>query len=296
MIQNILKLNQTEEKMKCSGETFIYFFSLLKETAEGKMITNLDIFFIIAAVFFLNFGLCYGVCARAEYEIDGECCPMCAPGNRVYRHCTEDTSTTCVPCLDSTYLDAPNGLLNCFSCAVCDPGQGLRVKTPCTRSSDTVCEPLDGHYCLENSRGSCSLATKHTACLPGQYIKQRGTAFTDTKCGECSDGTYSNGSLHICSTYTKCEDSGLTEIKPGTKVSDVECGHKSSAAVIAVPLFLAVLLLSAAVFIIFKRKVIIKHCTAQEDRLPKQETASEGREMSTVKPMFSKHEEDETQG
>ncbi|XP_066500453.1 tumor necrosis factor receptor superfamily member 14-like [Hoplias malabaricus] len=210
-------------------------------------------------------------------------------GYRVYRHCKEDTAITCVPCLDSTYLDAPSGLLQCFSCAVCDPGQGLRVKTPCTRSSDTTCEPLDGHYCLEKNRGSCSLATKHTACLPGQYIQQRGTAFTDTECGECSDGTYSNGSLHICSTYTKCEDSGLTEIKPGTKVSDVECGHKMSAVVIAVPLFLVVLLLSATVFIFFKKKVIVKHCTVEEDRLPKQEKTSEGvflkTEISSVNPI-----------
>ncbi|XP_066500280.1 tumor necrosis factor receptor superfamily member 14-like [Hoplias malabaricus] len=282
--------------MKCSGETFIFYLFCYYKRLQVKMITNLDIFFIIAAVFFLNFGLCYGVCARAKYEIDGKCCPMCAPGDRVYRHCTEDTSTTCVLCPDSTYLDAPSGLLQCFSCAVCDPGHGLRVMTPCTRSSDTVCEPLDGHYCAEKNRSSCSLAAKHTACLPGQYIKQRGTAFTDTKCGECSDGTYSDGSLHICSTYTKCEDSGLTEIKPGTKVSDVECGHKTSAVVIAVSLFLVVLLLSAAVFIFLKKKDIIKHCTAQEDRLPRQETASEGTKMSSVKPMLSVHEEDETQG
>ncbi|XP_066500446.1 tumor necrosis factor receptor superfamily member 5-like isoform X2 [Hoplias malabaricus] len=331
--------------------SIFYFISCYK---------RLDILFIFAFSI-LNFGLCYGACGRVEYEIDGKCCPMCAPGNcvyrhctedtttcvpcpdstvldapnglslcfnctvcdpsqglrvktpctrssdtvfepldghyclekkriscslaakhtaclpgqyikqrgnRVYRHCTEDTSTTCVPCLDSTYLDAPNSLLHCFRCAVCNPGHGLRVMTPCTRSSDTVCEPLDGHYCLEKNRGSCSLATKHTACLPGQYIKQR--AFTDTKCGECSDGTYSNGLLHICSTYTKCEDSGLTEIKPGTKVSDVECGRKTSAVIIAGPLFSVVLLLSAAVFIFFKRKVIIKYCTAQGNKLPKQ--------------------------
>lgn len=27
-----------------------------------------------------NYGLCAFGCAHAEYEIDDQCCPMCAPG------------------------------------------------------------------------------------------------------------------------------------------------------------------------------------------------------------------------
>ncbi|XP_036435033.1 tumor necrosis factor receptor superfamily member 14-like isoform X2 [Colossoma macropomum] len=191
------------------------------------MICGVEIIFFIAAIFSLNFELCFCMCARAEYEIDGECCPMCAPGNHVYRHCTEDTSTACVPCYHSTFIDAPNGLIDCFSCAVCDPGQGLRVKTPCTRSSDTVCEPLDGYYCTDQHRGSCILAQKHTNCSPGQYIKHKGTAFKDTECAECSDGTFSNGSLLFCQQHSKCEDLGLTEINAGTNSSDAECESKT---------------------------------------------------------------------
>ncbi len=34
----------------------------------------------IAAVVALNVVLCFSACARAEYEVNGECCPMCAPG------------------------------------------------------------------------------------------------------------------------------------------------------------------------------------------------------------------------
>ncbi|KAL6459123.1 hypothetical protein MHYP_G00325950, partial [Metynnis hypsauchen] len=186
------------------------------------MISGLQIFFF-AAIFSLLFELCFGLCARAEYEIHGECCPMCAPGNRVYRHCTQDTSTTCVPCLHSTFIDAPNGLTKCFNCAVCDPGQGIRVKTPCTRSSDTVCEPVDGYYCTEQHRGGCKRADKHTNCSPGQYIKHKGTSLKDTECAECADGTFSNGSLPICQLHSKCEDLGLTEIKAGTRSSDAKC-------------------------------------------------------------------------
>lgn len=116
-----------------------------------------------------------------------------------------------MPCADSTFTSEPNGLLNCLSCAVCDPGksvlckksafyiqfsvhriyrvrinivypltlvflteQGLRVKTACTQISDTVCEPLEGFYCTNDEKGSCTQAVEHTKCSPGQYIKQKG--------------------------------------------------------------------------------------------------------------------------
>uniref|UniRef100_A0A3B4CLV0 TNFR-Cys domain-containing protein n=1 Tax=Pygocentrus nattereri TaxID=42514 RepID=A0A3B4CLV0_PYGNA len=196
------------------------------------MICGVKIIFLMAATFSLNFELCFCMCARAEYEINGECCPMCSSGNHVYRHCTEDTSTACVPCHHSAFIDAPNGLIDCFSCTVCDPGQGLRVKTPCTRSSDTVCEPLDGYYCTDQHRGGCILAQKHTNCSPGQYIKHKGTAFKDTECAECSDGTFSNGSLLFCQQHSKCEELGLIEIKAGTFSSDADCGTKTPAGLI----------------------------------------------------------------
>ncbi len=34
----------------------------------------------VAIIIAANLGLCVCGCDRAEYEIDGECCPMCAPG------------------------------------------------------------------------------------------------------------------------------------------------------------------------------------------------------------------------
>lgn len=34
----------------------------------------------VGIVIAANFELCFCGCARAEYEINGECCPMCAPG------------------------------------------------------------------------------------------------------------------------------------------------------------------------------------------------------------------------
>ncbi|KAL6459121.1 hypothetical protein MHYP_G00325930 [Metynnis hypsauchen] len=225
------------------------------------MICNIEIFFLFAAIFSLNFELCFGPCQRAEYEVNGECCPMCAAGNHVYRHCTVDTSTTCVPCPESSYTDEPNGLIKCCSCTVCDYGQGLRVKAPCTRSSDTVCEPLDGYYCTEQHRGGCKRAMKHKNCSPGQYIKQKGTSFKDTECAECPDGTFSSGSLQICQQHSKCEDLGLTEIKAGTLSSDAECGNKTPAGLRAGIMVSVLVAVAVAVAVLMFLK--IKHKTFQ---------------------------------
>ncbi|KAK6308510.1 hypothetical protein J4Q44_G00217810 [Coregonus suidteri] len=103
-------------------------------------------------------------CGRAEYRIVDECCPMCSPGNRVHKHCTEFTSTSCVPCTDSTFLDEPNGLTACIQCTNCDPGFGLKVKQPCRPSSDTVCGTLEGFYCLDPTKDGCR-AARDTAAV-----------------------------------------------------------------------------------------------------------------------------------
>ncbi|KAL7884750.1 hypothetical protein AOLI_G00075200 [Acnodon oligacanthus] len=228
------------------------------------MTCSFKIFILFAAVFFLNFELCFAPCARAEYEINGECCPMCAAGNHVYRHCTVDISTTCVRCPESTYTDEPNGLIKCFSCIVCDSGQSLRVKTSCTRSLNTVCEPLNGYYCTDQQGGSCRRAEKHKNCSPGQYIKHRGTSFKDTECAECADGTFSNGSLQICQPHSKCEDLGLTEIKGGTLSSDAECGNKTPAGVRA-GIIVSILIVAVAVLMLLRSKHKTVQLAARDD-------------------------------
>ena len=96
-------------------------------------------------------------------------------GNRVHKHCTEFTSTSCVPCTDSTFLDEPSGLMACIPCTNnCDPGFGLMVKQPCTPSSDTVCGTLEGFYCLDPTKDGCRAAQRHSSCKPGQYISHTG--------------------------------------------------------------------------------------------------------------------------
>ncbi|XP_058245660.1 tumor necrosis factor receptor superfamily member 14-like [Hemibagrus wyckioides] len=263
--------------MKSGEETFLSLF--FKTECTLMMTFTLEHTFIFAAIFLLNIRLCFCACARAEYEINKECCPMCAPGSHVYRHCTEFVSTTCVPCVDS-FTSEPNGLLKCLSCAVCDPGQGLRVKTACTRISDTVCEPLEGFYCTNYEKGSCTQAVEHKKCSAGQYINQKGTADKDTECAGCKNGTYSDGSLENCKQHTKCKDLGLGEIKPGSSTSDAECGNKTNslqvALIVGIIVFIAVV--AVAVVLFFKFRHRIGRCS---DRNAEKEQGTEIDEVET---------------
>uniref|UniRef100_A0A8C2JWM3 Tumor necrosis factor receptor superfamily member 14-like n=1 Tax=Cyprinus carpio TaxID=7962 RepID=A0A8C2JWM3_CYPCA len=184
-----------------------------------KMQLLLVILYIVS-IALLYIELAYCVCASAEYEINGHCCPMCAPGNRVLWHCTVDTSTTCESCSASTYTDEPNGLEMCFSCSTCDAG--LRIQKACTRLSNTICEPLKGFFCMVREKGSCKLAVKHSQCNPGEYIQQKGTASTDTVCGECTNGTYSDGTFTACQPHTICQSMGGKQIETGTTSSDAK--------------------------------------------------------------------------
>uniref|UniRef100_A0A8C2JXS0 TNFR-Cys domain-containing protein n=1 Tax=Cyprinus carpio TaxID=7962 RepID=A0A8C2JXS0_CYPCA len=162
------------------------------------------IFYNLFAVLLLlitSIVLCVATCNNAEYEINGECCPMCDP---VHKPCDQYTSTTCDSCLVMTYTDAPNGLTECLPCSFCDPSNGLRVKKACTLISNTVCEPLPGYYCIDFFFSSnCPKAIKHSKCSPGQYINQTGTASTDTVCADCTGDTYSNGSFSSCLPHIK---------------------------------------------------------------------------------------------
>ncbi|KAK9970742.1 hypothetical protein ABG768_026658 [Culter alburnus] len=217
---------------------------------------TLKITVLITVIVSLNYELCFCGCAHAEYKIDRQCCPMCAPGNRVLWHCTDDTSTTCVPCPELTYIDEPSGFTKCFTCTMCDENRGLSVNKACTRSSDTVCGPLKGFYCPERNKGSCTFAVKHSECSPGQYIKQAGTGSTDTVCADCEGDTYSNGSFSSCLPHTKCEALGLTETNPGTKSSDSECGNPPALAIIISSVIVTLILITvvSVLTIIYIRK------------------------------------------
>ncbi|XP_053173153.1 tumor necrosis factor receptor superfamily member 14-like [Scomber japonicus] len=195
-------------------------------------------------------------CHPAEYLIGEECCPKCSPGSRVKTNCTEFRSTSCLSCITGSFMDEPTGHMQCFLCRNCDSGFGLRIKTSCTTTSNTVCEPLDGFYCTDSDKdNNCIAAQKHTSCQPGQYISHKGTAFTDTKCTDCSGDTFSDGTFPSCQPHTKCDSLNLHQIKAGTASTDAECGDKSSnTTVIVVPVIVALGLVTLGIFAFYYRK------------------------------------------
>ncbi|XP_035863807.1 tumor necrosis factor receptor superfamily member 14-like [Sander lucioperca] len=168
-------------------------------------------------------------CRPTEYQMGGQCCPKCPAGSGVDSHCTEWRSTFCRGC------DKGTPFIKCFPCVRCNSGSGLKIKTACTTTSDTVCEPLEGFYCLFSSENGCVEAQKHRSCQPGQYISQKGTVLKDTECSDCRDGTFSDGTLLTsCQPHTQCQSLNLQLIKPGTASTDAECGEQSSGAVIVI--------------------------------------------------------------
>ncbi|XP_007577040.1 tumor necrosis factor receptor superfamily member 14-like isoform X2 [Poecilia formosa] len=167
-------------------------------------------------------------CHLTEYEIEGECCPMCPPGTRVKTDCTEFKSTSCQKCPERTYMDLPNRLKRCYPCSTCGSGAGLKEKRGCKRTADTVCEPMEGFYCTDSTSEGCVVAQKHRSCEPGQFISRMGTASTDTECSECISGSFSDGTMLSCQNHTQCEKENLQLIKAGTASTDAECGEKSS--------------------------------------------------------------------
>ncbi|XP_029102887.1 tumor necrosis factor receptor superfamily member 14-like [Scleropages formosus] len=201
---------------------------------------------MICSVFLLilKSNLC-SPCDQAEYEINGECCPMCSPGTRVYRHCTAYTSTSCVPCIGSTFTHKPNHLIHCVPCTVCEEGLGLKTVKECTASSDAVCGVLEGNYCTDSYEGGCRAAKKHTTCKPGDFIKHPGTNSTDTVCEICPENSFSDGSSTSCTPHTDCQSKGLPTVKPGDSVSDSQCGENNLGPLIVGTVVLIILLLLA---------------------------------------------------
>ncbi|XP_051805588.1 tumor necrosis factor receptor superfamily member 14-like isoform X2 [Acanthochromis polyacanthus] len=238
-----LQLNKSQFSVRwCLQIKKNYNFPPHKMIWRRKLLTPAT-FLIIVMKVFTGHAL---TCHPGEYQIGNKCCPMCPAGSRVKTDCTEFRPTTCLPCLDGTYVDKPTGQKKCFDCANYDKGLGLKVKTSCTTTSNTVCEPLEGFYCTDRIGNNCVAAQKHTICQPGQYINQAGTPFTDTVCSDCSAGTFSDGTFTSYQPHSQCESVNLQVIKPGTS-TDAECGEKSSNVAVAViiPFVLLFLLIPA---------------------------------------------------
>ncbi|CAH2320030.1 tumor necrosis factor receptor superfamily member 14 isoform X2 [Pelobates cultripes] len=114
----------------------------------------------------------FSACLPGEYEYEGECCPQCPSGNVVKNHCTDAVSTVCIPCVDNTYMDHPNGETKCLRCKICDKGAGLVTKKACTYTSNTVCDCERGSFCRSVSGKECDMCERHKTCPPGEMVKR----------------------------------------------------------------------------------------------------------------------------
>ncbi|XP_016350524.1 tumor necrosis factor receptor superfamily member 14-like [Sinocyclocheilus anshuiensis] len=165
-------------------------------------------------------------CGPNEYRPFGrECCPMCNRGSVVYRDCTGDFSTTCIPCSPGTFMSEPNGLYQCFPCRQCAESQGLYIQSKCTAVRDTICDVLDGYRCVRFSNSECLHAEKHRVCKPGQETKTPGTKASDTECVDCASGFYSPSGLS-CTKWTDCAARNEIQAEDGSPVKDVTCEQK----------------------------------------------------------------------
>ncbi|XP_071431904.1 tumor necrosis factor receptor superfamily member 14 isoform X2 [Pithys albifrons albifrons] len=146
-------------------------------------------------------------CELGEYPSGTECCPMCAAGYRVFKHCTAISSTTCTPCVAGTYTDHPNGLTQCRPCKLCDQGANLVTAVACTDRKNTVCDCQPGHFCRSLEPEGCELCQPYTVCVPGTMVKERGTYTKDHVCEVCPPGTSSRANMsETCTPWPRLEE------------------------------------------------------------------------------------------
>ncbi|KAM8830097.1 tumor necrosis factor receptor superfamily member 14-like isoform 1-T1 [Synchiropus picturatus] len=177
-------------------------------------------------------------------EEGDDCCPKCPPaGKRIKAECTARRSTSCAACDGGTYMDTFTGEKQCHQCLNCTEGTGLREISSCTSREDTVCEPQEGFFCVSGSVDRCVAAQQHSTCAPGQYISRAGTSSTDTVCGDCSEGTFSDGTFTSCQVHTQCS----WHLKQGTISANSVCLDGATAGALA-SVVAVILLICGAVF------------------------------------------------
>ncbi|XP_008569794.1 PREDICTED: tumor necrosis factor receptor superfamily member 5 isoform X3 [Galeopterus variegatus] len=196
-------------------------------------------------------------CKEKQYLINGQCCSLCQPGQKLVSDCTELTDTECLRCSKGEFLDTWNTERHCHQHKYCDPNLGLRVQREGTSETDTTCTCEEGRHCTSDACESCAL---HSLCSPGFGAKQIATGVSDTICEPCPVGFFSNVSsaFEKCRPWTSCETKGLIELQAGTNKTDAICDsqHRMRALVmipIVTGILFAVLLVS-----VYIRKVVKK--------------------------------------
>ncbi|XP_053323006.1 tumor necrosis factor receptor superfamily member 11B [Spea bombifrons] len=145
-------------------------------------------------------------------------CDQCPPGTYVKHDCTTEEKTECSPCPFNHYADTWNSDKECTFCStVCKELQF--EKQECNGTHSRVCECTEGHY-LE-----LEFCLPHRKCPPGFFVLKSGTPDSDTVCGECPKGTFSNvtSANAACQKQTDCKKLGLKMINKKHSKQDAEC-------------------------------------------------------------------------
>uniref|UniRef100_A0A8C7XWV5 Tumor necrosis factor receptor superfamily member 6 n=1 Tax=Oryzias sinensis TaxID=183150 RepID=A0A8C7XWV5_9TELE len=125
------------------------------------------------------------VCADGTYQHNGKTCCLCAPGQKVLKHCTDSpTNGECVFCEEGkTYREEPNSQTTCEACDSCShPNANLEVVERCTTSRNAKCGCQKGYYC-DSEKGSCVVCQSCDKCeSTGIKIACNGTS--NTVCNE----------------------------------------------------------------------------------------------------------------
>ncbi|XP_023555332.1 tumor necrosis factor receptor superfamily member 14 isoform X2 [Octodon degus] len=214
------------------------------------------------------------MCREEEFPVALECCPKCSPGFYVRYICSEETGTECAPCPEGSYTAHPNGLEQCLRCRDCEPDMGLVTRRRCSSTQDTTCDCSPGRFCKAREGDHCVLCQPHTACHPGQRVKERGNSSQDTLCVGCPLGTFSpNGTLDQCLPWTRCSGWLQWETEPGTSSKDATCSSGLSMLVLCIVTALVLLFVTPFLAVwLWKKRKRLRGFRAPVTNLNQQET------------------------
>ncbi|XP_069815947.1 tumor necrosis factor receptor superfamily member 11B [Dendropsophus ebraccatus] len=150
-------------------------------------------------------------------------CDQCPPGTFVRYDCTAEKATECAPCPSNHFTNEWNSYKDCQYCsAVC---KELQVtKQECSSTTNRICECTDGFFL------DVEFCSPHKECPPGYGVVQQGTPDSDTVCGECPKGMFSNvtSSTAPCHRQTDCKKLGRKVLQKGSSTHDTVCKEESS--------------------------------------------------------------------
>ncbi|XP_075684094.1 tumor necrosis factor receptor superfamily member 11B [Rhinoderma darwinii] len=150
-------------------------------------------------------------------------CDQCPPGTIVKHDCTAEKRTECAPCPSNYFTNEWNSHRDCQYCsAICKELQ--LVKQECSSTSNRICECIDGFFL------DIEFCSPHKECPPGYGVIQQGTPDSDTICGECPEGMFSNvtSSKAPCQKQTDCKKLSRKVLYKGSSTHDSVCKEETT--------------------------------------------------------------------